>query len=126
MTLFIAEKAGEITAIFEYSKDLFVKETIERMHGHLRKLLEEIVENPNRRISELAMITDHELKLFSEWNDTNTESPKVKSVIELFNEQVASGPQKPALSFQKEKITYEELNRRANAVANYLTEIKSG
>ncbi|HTE28645.1 non-ribosomal peptide synthetase [Flavitalea sp.] len=120
LTLFIAEKAGEITAIFEYSKDLFVEETIERMHGHLRKLLEEIVENSNRPISELAMITDHELKLFSEWNDTNTETPKVNSVIELFNEQVASGPQKPALSFQKEKITYGELNRQANSVANYL------
>ncbi len=43
LALFIAEKAGEITAIFEYSKDLFVNETIERMHGHLRKLLEEVV-----------------------------------------------------------------------------------
>jgi amino acid adenylation domain-containing protein len=123
LTLFIAEKADEITAIFEYAKDLFDNETIERMHGHLRKLLEEIVENPNRPISELAIITHHELKLFSEWNDTNTETTKVKSVIELFNEQVASGPQKPALSFQKEKITYGELNRRANSVANYLLKL---
>jgi len=123
LTLFIAEKAGEITAIFEYSKDLFAEETIERMHGHLRKLLEEVVENPNRPISELAMITDQELKLFSEWNDTNTETTKVKSVIELFNEQVASAPQKPALSFQKEKITYGELNRRANSVANHLLKL---
>jgi amino acid adenylation domain-containing protein len=120
LTLFIAEKAGEISAIFEYSKDLFVEDTIERMHGHLRKLLEEIVENPNRPISELAMITDHELKSFSDWNNTNTETTKAKSVIQLFNEQVASGPDKPALSFQKEKITYAELNRRINSVANYL------
>jgi amino acid adenylation domain-containing protein len=123
LTLFIAEKAGEVTAIFEYSKDLFAEETIQRMHGHLRKLLEEIVENPNRPISELAMITDHELKLFSEWNDTNTETTKGKSVIELFNQQVASAPQKPAVSFQKEKITYGELYRRANCVANYLLKI---
>lgn len=120
LTLFIAEKAGEITAIFEYSKDLFVEETIERMHGHLRNLLEEVVENSNRPISELSIITDHEAKLFSEWNDTNTEITKVKSVIELFTEQVASGPQKPALSFYKEKITYGELNQRANSVANFL------
>ena len=49
------------------------------------------------------MITDHELNLFTEWNDTNTETTNVKSVIELFNEQVASGTEKPALSFQKEK-----------------------
>jgi amino acid adenylation domain-containing protein len=123
LTLFIAEKAGVITAIFEYSKDLFVEETIERMHGHFRKLLEEIVENPNQPISKLSMITDREFELFSQWNDTRTATPKVKSVIELFNEQVASGFQKPALSFQKEKITYGELNRRANAVANYLVKL---
>ena len=120
LTLFVAEDGDKIMSIFEYAKDLFNEETIDRMQGHLRKLLEEIVENSNRPISELAMITDHELKLFAEWNDTNTETTKVKSVIELFNEQVASAPQKPALSFQKEKITYGELNRRANAVANYL------
>ncbi|MHA4844098.1 non-ribosomal peptide synthetase [Flavitalea antarctica] len=120
LTLFIAEKAGEITAVFEYSKDLFVEETIERMHGHLRTLLEGIVEKPNRPISELNMITDHELTLFSIWNDTNTDITNLKSVIDLFNEQVAAGPQQPALSFQTQTITYGELNRRANCVANYL------
>src|SRR5690606_6654758 len=120
LTLSISEDASGITASFEYSKDLFAKETIERKHGHLRKLLEEVIENPNRPISELSMITDQELELFSEWNNTNTEKTKVKSVIEFFNEQVASGSQKTALSFQKEKITYGELNRQANSVANYL------
>jgi amino acid adenylation domain-containing protein len=123
LTLFIAEKEGEISATFEYAKDLFETETIERMHEHLQKLLEEIVKDPNRPISRLAMITNREDKLFSKWNDTNTERTKVKSVIELFNEQVASGPQKAALSFQKEKITYGELNRRANSVANYLLKL---
>ena len=120
LTLFIAEEVGEITAIFEYAKDLFEIETIERMHGHLRKLLEEIVKDPNRPISRLAMITDRELKLFSEWNDTNSDETKVKSLVGLFTEQVALNPQKPALSFRKDKITYGELNRRANSVANYL------
>jgi amino acid adenylation domain-containing protein len=120
LTLFIAEEAGETTAVFEYSKDVFEEKTIERMHGHLRKLLEAIVENPNRPISKLDMITDHELKLFSAWNSTNTETSTAKSFIELFSEQVASGPQKPAVSFQKQKITYGELNRQANCVANYL------
>ena len=120
LTLFIAEEKGEITATFEYAKDLFEIETIERMHGHLRKLLEEIVKDPNRPISRLAMITDRELKLFSEWNDTNSDRTNLKSIVELFAEQVASNSQKPALSFQEDKVTYEELNRRANSVANYL------
>ena len=120
LTLSIAEQADEISAMFEYAKDLFEKETIERMHGHLRTLLEEIVGNPNRPISKLGMITREELKLFSEWNDTNTSEIKVKSLVELFTGQVASNPQRPAVSFQKDKITYEQLNRRANCVANFL------
>jgi amino acid adenylation domain-containing protein len=120
LTLFVAADAGKISAIFEYAKDLFDEKTIERMHGHLRKLLEEIVENPNRPISELTIITDQELKLFSEWNDTNSNKTKVKSLIELFTEQVELSPQKTAVSFQKDKVTYDELNKRANCVANYL------
>ena len=120
LTLFVAEDAGKITAIFEYAKDLFDEKTVERMHGHLRKLLEEIVENPNRPISELNILTDRELELFSEWNETDSGEVKAKSVIEWFAEQVATSPQRTAVSFQKNNITYEELNRRANCVANYL------
>lgn len=120
LTLFIAEREGEISATFEYAKDLFEIETIERMHGHLRKLLEEIVSDPNRPISQLDMLTDREAKLFSEWNDTNTGRSNAKSIVELFAEQVASNPQKPALSFKGEQATYEKLNQRANSVANYL------
>lgn len=120
LTLFIGEEMDEITATFEYATDLFDMETIERMHGHLRRLLEEIVKDPNRPISKFDMITDHELKLFSEWNDTNTKTIKAKSVVDLFNEQVASVPQKPAAAFQHEKISYRELDQRANCVANYL------
>ncbi|RZK13107.1 MAG: amino acid adenylation domain-containing protein [Flavobacterium sp.] len=123
LTLFIAEEEGEITATFEYAKDLFELETIERMHEHLRKLLEEIVKDPNQPISQLDIITDQETKAFAEWNDTNSDQTSVQSIIDLFNEQVASNPQKSALSFQKEKLTYEELNRRANSVANYLLKL---
>lgn len=123
LTLFIAEEAGELTATFEYAKDLFDIETIERMHGHLRTLLEQIVENPNRPILELDMITNEELKLFSKWNNTNSDELKIRSLVEWFSQKVASNLQKPAISFQKEEITYGELNRRANAVANYLLKL---
>jgi amino acid adenylation domain-containing protein len=120
LTLFIGEEMGEITATFEFAKDLFKIETVERMHGHLRKLLEEIVKDPNLPISRLAMITDQELKLYFEWNQTYFARTNVKSIVELFIKQVASNPQKPALCFEKDKISYEKLNQSANSVANYL------
>lgn len=123
LTLFVAEEEGLITTAFEYSTDLFAVETIERMHGHLRKLLEEIVQNPSRPISELAIITDQELRLFSKWNETNAEEAKAKSIIELFGAQVELSPQKIAVSFQKYQATYAELNRWANSVANYLLKL---
>jgi amino acid adenylation domain-containing protein len=123
LTLFVSEDENKISAIFEYAKDLFDEKTIERMHGHLRKLLEEIVENPNRPISELAILTDRELELFSTWKNPNSDQAKAESIIEWFAEQVESNPLKTALSFQKDKVTYGELNRRANCVANYLLKI---
>lgn len=123
LTLFVAEEEDKITAIFEYAKDLFVEKTIHRMHGHLRKLLEEIVADPTRRISELPIVTDEELELFSEWNNTHSLEKKATSIVELFQKQVELKETKTAVSFQNEKLTYEELNKRANSVANYLVQL---
>jgi len=124
LTLYISSEDERITPIFEYSKDIFFEETIERMHGHLQRLLEGIVENPNRRISEMPIITGEEVELFSDWNDTNPDKTTTTSIVELFINQVKQNPQKTAVSFQNEKLTYEELDKRANSIANYLVRLE--
>lgn len=123
LTLYISEKDGRISATFEYSKDLFAEKTIRRMHGHLVNLLKGIVEDPDQKVSEIPMITDEELDLISKWNDTSQSRPAADSVLELFERQVRTNPEGTAISFQDEELTYEQLNKRINSVANHLVEL---
>lgn len=119
LTLYIADEEETISGIFEYSKDLFDQKTVERMHGHLRTLLEAIVEDPNQTISSLPLLTVEETELLDSWNDTESEL-KAESVIELFEKQVDANPERTAVSFGGRDLTYYELNEYANVVANYL------
>jgi amino acid adenylation domain-containing protein/FkbM family methyltransferase len=105
----------------EYATDLFVPETIARMLGHFQRLLEAIVANPGQRISELEILTEAERhQLLSEWNDTQTEYPRDKSIPELFEEQVEETPDRIAVVFEGQQLTYRQLNQRANQVAHHL------
>ncbi len=121
LTLYISEKSErEMSATFEYSKDLFEEETIDRMHRHLENLLEGIAENPNQQISDLPLITDEEKEQFFEWNNASANVISPKLIVDFFEDQVRTNPDCTAISVQNSRFTYRELNERANAVANYL------
>jgi amino acid adenylation domain-containing protein len=106
---------------FVYRTDLFERGTIERMATHYQRILEGVVANPDQRLSELPLLTDGEKQqLLEEWNDTSADYPKGKCVHEVFEEQVELTPKAIAVAFRNERITYQELNRRANQVAHYL------
>jgi non-ribosomal peptide synthetase component F len=57
------------------------------------------------------------------WNETKAEFPSEKCVHELFEEQVRRSPQATAIVFEKEELSYGELNARANRLAHYLREL---
>ena len=61
-----------------------------------------------------------------EWNDTGAEYPRDKCVHELFEEQVRRSPQATAVVFEKEELSYGELNERANQLAWRLRELGVG
>lgn len=118
------ERDGEMTLRIEYRTDLFEAETIERMLGHFRNLLEGIVANPEQRISELPLLTETEKhQLLVEWNDTKREYPKDKCIHEMFEEQVEKTPDAIAVVFEEQQLTYRELNTRANQLAHYLRKL---
>ena len=117
----LEEKPEGLTGRIEYRTDLFEADTIERMIGHFQTLLEGIVTNPFERISELPLLTEKERhQLLVEWNDTQTDYPKDKCIHHLFEEQVEQIPDHVAVVFEDQKITYRELNAKANQLAHYL------
>ena len=121
LTLHIANSSDSLTGYFEYSTDLFDVSTIERMAIHFQTLLEGIAENPQQQISQLPLLSEAERhKLLIEWNDTATDYPQGKCIHQLFEEQVKRTPDAVAVVFEDEKLTYRQLNNRANKLANYL------
>ena len=118
---------SSFTLNWEYSADLFEPDTIERMAGHYFRLLEEILADPSKRISDLPIITEAEKhQLLVEWNKTETDYPKDKCIQELFEAQVEKTPDAVAVIFEEQQLTYRELNQRANHLAHYLQKLGVG
>ncbi len=121
LTLFMRETKDGLVGSWEYSTDLFDRETIFRMAGHFQTLLSAIVENPQQRVDELPLLTQAEKhQLLVEWNDTTHEYPREKCIHELFESQVERTPNAVAVVFEDKQLTYRELNARANQLAHYL------
>lgn len=124
LRLQLREESDGLRVQFTYSTDLFEAATIVRMAGHFEKLLEGIVANANESIARLPLLTDAERRtLLVDWNATAMEYPLSKGIHELFEEQAAKTPNSVAVVFENQQLTYGELNRRANQLANHLLKL---
>jgi amino acid adenylation domain-containing protein len=121
------ETGGGLTGRIEYSTDLFEHTTIRRMLGHFEMLLEAIVADPSQRLSELELMTEAERRLLLvEWNSTKREFPSHKCLHQLFETQVKAVPEATAIVYEQERLSYRELNVRANRLAQYLRRLGVG
>lgn len=118
--LSMIEGRGMLWANLEYSTDLFEAATIKRMIGHFKTFLEGIVRDPNRRLSELPLLTEEERKLQIGWNDTEVDYATRHCLHRLIEDQVEKTPDRIALSFEGDELTYRTLNERANDLAHRL------
>ena len=106
---------------FHYDAALFQPQTIKRIAGHFATLVESARINPNARVSELAVLSEAERRqLLVEFNETKSEYPADRCIHELFEEQVEKTPTVTAVVFEEQRLSYEELNGRANQVAHFL------
>jgi amino acid adenylation domain-containing protein len=120
--LYLDKQRGGLDAVWEYSTDLFEPATIERMAGHFTRLLEEIVADPDRPIDELALLDDAQRReALLGGNRTHAPSPQA-CIHELFEGHARRTPDALALVAGEERLTYDQLNRRANAIAHLLAE----
>jgi amino acid adenylation domain-containing protein len=127
LTLVMEEGSGGLNAALKYRTDLFDQSTIERMASHFQRLLKSILERPERRISEMEMLSEDERRrLLTEWNDTAAVYDKRSRLHSLFEEQVERTPDAVALIFEDERMSYAELNGRANRLAHGLMRLGVG
>ncbi len=126
LTLFLNETSDGLEMLLEYSTDLFEPKTIRRMLQHYQKLLECVATYPERRISELDILTDEERKqLLIDWNET-TVTRDDTSLVTFFEHQAQLTPDACAVEFGDQQLTYRELNRNANQLAHHLRDLGVG
>lgn len=110
-----------ISVSIEYSTALFKEETINRLAGHFENILHEITDNPAKHLRDISMLSEAErYQLLVEFNDTEADFPRDKTIHQIFEEQVDRAPDNIALIFNDEKMTYRELNEKANRLARTL------
>ncbi|ARU62659.1 hypothetical protein CBW65_18025 [Tumebacillus avium] len=120
------ELQDTLYATFEYNADLFDEATMQRMSGHFSRILSEIAEQPDQKLADLPLLTEEERHLLLvEWNRTETDLPALP-VHALFERQAAQTPEKTAVRFGSETVTYRELNERSNRLARHLQKIGIG
>lgn len=131
LTIHVNDRDDEETVIidYDYHKDLYYDKEIEFIHHHLLSLLWHALDNPAKKISMIEMLPESEKrKVLYEFNDTEADYPKDKTIHELFEQQVMKTPDNIAVICDDQSITYRQLNEKANSLAALLREkgIKPG
>ena len=121
LSLEITETETGLDCSLRYRIDLFEDDAMGRMLGHYQTLLEAIVVDPGRPITELPLLTAVErTQLLLEWNSTRADYPEGLCVHQLVETQADKTPDSVAVVDPRGQLTYAELNARANQLAYWL------
>jgi amino acid adenylation domain-containing protein len=127
LTMHAIPTGGELRIILEYNAILFDATRIERMLGHFHSLLEAVTQQADQRLCDLPLLTASErAQLLREWNDTDAQPQRDLCIHQLIEAQAEQTPDRIALEFHSAKLTYYELNRRANQLAHFLKGLSVG
>jgi len=109
---------------FVYNTALFESGTIARVAEHFRMLLDAIVAEPDVRLSQIRLLTKEERhQILVGWNRTRTDYPREATIINLFEARAMAAPEALAVTFGEERLTYRQLNERANRLAHHLRDL---
>jgi len=115
------QKEDSIAAEFHYDAGLIPAEHVELLAGQFRRLLESVVNDPEAPVGELEMLSEAEREQVAAAGGGARKEPATETCVHrLFEEQAEKRPQEVALVFEEHRLTYAELNARANQLAHHL------
>lgn len=118
LTLEVTELDDDLLLNLEYCTELFEENTIKRFIGYFQRIVAELTENPDKKLSRINILTDAErTKQVYTFNNTATAYPINNTVINLFKEQVSQGSNKVALYGAASSMTYSELDEKSAKIA---------
>ena len=126
LTILVAPSAT-LNITVKYDGDRISAKAIAQFLTHWQTVLNNMLAHPECRVGELSLLTEAERQqLLVDWNQTQQGYPQDLCVHQWVEQQVERTPDAIALTFQNQRLTYDELNRRANQVAHYLQSIGIG
>ncbi|AGC45639.1 amino acid adenylation domain-containing protein [Myxococcus stipitatus DSM 14675] len=121
LSLAVSEFEGGLTGSLDFATDLFEPATAARLVEHLLTLLEAAVDAPETRVGALPLFGDAErARLLEHFATEATSFPARDSVLALIEEQAARHPERPAVACEEQRLTYAQLDARANQLAWHL------
>jgi amino acid adenylation domain-containing protein/non-ribosomal peptide synthase protein (TIGR01720 family) len=123
LTLSMQETADGLSALFEYSSELFDRDRIERMAEHFGVILRAIVDQPKQRLRELGILSEAEERAIAAWSEGGPSPATARTLLEMFDAHRARSPEAAALVLGDTQVSYAELDRRATRLAQHLASI---
>ncbi|UBS86699.1 non-ribosomal peptide synthase/polyketide synthase [Paenibacillus polymyxa] len=118
LSLDVTEIEEGLEYLFEYATALYKTETVEKLAAHYLQLLESILRNPSATIAELGILTPSEKdQILGAFNPAQPEAAPAAAFHQLFEEQAKRTPEAAAVVYENDRLTYAELNERANSLA---------
>lgn len=112
--LVVPGESLELILLFDSGR--FEEGAIARLHAHLELLLTAFVEQPQSTLTELPRLTSAEQQQLEAWE--TVDYPRDLTIHQLIEAQVQQTPDTPAVVFEGQTLTYDELNQKANQLAN--------
>ena len=125
--LYDMNNTGDINIAYDYLISKYSIDDICSIHARFLYIINQVLENNDITLNEIEIVTpDEKKKILYDFNNTSADYPRDKTITQLFEEQVEKTPDNIAVVFEDQKLTYRELNERANSLASYLRSKKIG
>ncbi|MGB3467872.1 MAG: condensation domain-containing protein, partial [Cyclobacteriaceae bacterium] len=122
LTLNVTHTETDIKLSFNYNIDLFKESTIVRFCDYLRRIIDEVTLDANRKIYDIDILSEEErCRLISVKQGITSDYPRESTIVSLFAQQVAKTPESIAYIFGESKMTYCQLNEESDKIASYLS-----
>jgi len=120
----LAEGDDEIEHLsISYDTQYYAREWVRQFINHYQRAVSFLTENGFATLGDLDLLSQEEKHLVAvQFNDTSRDYPSHKTLHSLLEEQAANTPNRPAIVFRSEELTYREMNEKANTLARFLRE----
>ena len=108
-----------------YNSGVYDENTIERIFYQFTGFMRNLVKDTSCHLVDIPLVVEEQERhqLLIEWNDTLSDYPRDRCLHQLFEDQVTKCPDHIAAVFQDQKLSYAQLNEKANQLALFLRDL---